>query len=72
VFTADLYGVLDEAVAGLTDPLRQIVQLVDIDNVSVADAAQMLRLDQDDTVDALHRARIHLRGVVDQAVSSGS
>ena len=72
VFTAGLYEVVDHAVAGLADPLRQMVQLVDIDNVSVVDAAQMLRLDQDDAVDALHRARIHLRGVVDRAISFDS
>jgi len=71
VFTADLYRVVDDALAGLADPLRQIVQLVDIDDVTVDDAALMLRLDQDDAVDALHRARVHLRGVVDRAISVG-
>lgn len=72
VFTADLYETVESAIALLDDPLRQMAQLVDIDNVSVSDAAQMLRLDQHDAVDALHRARIHLRGVVDQAISFGT
>lgn len=72
VFTADLYGVVEDAVARLADPLRQIVQLVDIDNVSVAEAARLLRLDRDDAVDALHRARVHLRGVVDRSLTVGS
>lgn len=71
VFTADLYATVESAIAVLGDPLRQMVQLVDIDNVSVITAAQMLRLDQHDAVDALHRARIHLRGVVDQAIGFG-
>lgn len=69
VLTADLYNVVDDAIARLADPLGQLVQLVDIDGVSVVDAAQMLRLDQNDAVDALHRARVHLRGVVDQLVT---
>jgi DNA-directed RNA polymerase specialized sigma24 family protein len=72
VFTADLYKTVESAIAVLQDPLRQMVQLVDIDNVPVLEAAQMLRLDKHDAVDALHRARIHLRGVVDQAISFGT
>lgn len=66
VFTTDLYRVVDGAVARLADPLGQLVQLVDIDDVSLADAAYVLRLDKVDAVDALHRARIHLRGVVNE------
>ncbi len=71
VLTAGLYGVVDDAIAGLPDPLGQLVQLVDIDDVSVPDAAKMLRLDENHAVDALHRARVHLRSVVDQFVTVG-
>ncbi len=71
VLTADLYGIVDDAIARLPDPLRQLVQLVDIDDLSVSDASHALRLDQDDAVDALHRARVHLRGVVDKFVTVG-
>lgn len=71
VLTADLYGNVDDAIARLPAPFRQLVQLVDIDELPVSDAAQALRLDQDDAADALHRARIHLRGVVDQFVTVG-
>ena len=66
MFTTDLYRVVDGAVARLADPLGQLVQLVDINDVSLADAAYVLRLDKVDAVDALHRARIHLRGVVNE------
>lgn len=72
VFTADLYRVVDGAIARLADPLGQLVQLVDIDDVPVADAARMLRLDQNDAVESLHQARLHLRGVVDQYITVGS
>ena len=47
------------------------MQQVDIDDVSVPDAAKMLRLDENHAVDALHRARVHLRSVVDQFVTVG-
>jgi DNA-directed RNA polymerase specialized sigma24 family protein len=70
--TADLYRAVDDAIARMIDPLGQLVQLVDIDDVSVTDAAQMLRLDQNDAVDALHRARVHLRGVVDEFITVGA
>jgi DNA-directed RNA polymerase specialized sigma24 family protein len=69
VLTADLYGVVDDAIARLADPLGQLVQLVDIDDVSVANAAKTLRLDENDAADALHRARVHLRGVVDSVLA---
>ena len=69
--TADLYGIVDDAIARLADPLRQVVQFVDIDGLPVSDAARALRLDEDDAVDALHRARVHLRGVVDRFVTAG-
>ncbi len=72
VFTADLYGVVDDAIGRLPDPLRQLVQFVDIDALSVGYAAQALRLDLDDAVDGLHRARVHLRGIVDQFISVGA
>ena len=71
VLTANLYGIVDDAIARLPDPLRQLVQFVDIDGLPVSDAARALRLDQDDAVDALHGARVHLRGVVDRFVTVG-
>ena len=72
VLTAELYGAVDDALSQLNDPLGQLVQLIDIDGVPLADAAQALRLDENDAVDGLHRARIHLRGVVASLVDVGS
>lgn len=66
VFATDLYGVVDDAIGRLADTLGQLVQLVDVNDVSLVNAAHMLRLDQVDAADALHRARLHLRGVVDE------
>jgi DNA-directed RNA polymerase specialized sigma24 family protein len=69
VLTAEMYGVVNDAIARLADPLGQLVQLVDIDDVSVANAAKTLRLDENDAADALQRARVHLRGVVDSVLA---
>ena len=67
--TTELYGVVDSAIAQLTDPQGQLLQLVDIDGLSVAGAALTLRLDDNEAADALHRARVHLRGIVNEFVT---
>lgn len=63
--TGELYGIVDEALGQLPAPLGQLIQLVDIDQLSLPEAAAALRLSLDDAVSALHRARVHVRGVID-------
>jgi RNA polymerase sigma factor (sigma-70 family) len=67
--TTELYGVVDQALGQLPDPLEQLIQLVDIDQLSVLDAAAALRLSQNDATSALHRARAHVRGAIDAFVA---
>ena len=67
--TTELYGVVDQALDQLPAPLGQLIQLVDIDRLSVADAADALRLSPDDATSALHRARVHVRGAIDGFVA---
>lgn len=66
--SGELYGVVDQALIQLPAPLGQLIQLVDIDQLSLPDAAAALRLSLDDSTTALHRARVHLRGVIDDFV----
>lgn len=70
VLTHDLLAVVDSAIGQLADPLGQLIQLVDVDDVPLMDAAHMLRLDHVDAADALNRARLHLRGVVDEYMAA--
>ncbi len=63
--TDELYGVVEQAITQLPVPLGQLVQLVDIEQLPLAEAASVLRLDSEDAAEALNRARIHVRGAVD-------
>ena len=67
--TTELYGVVDQALDQLPAPLGQLIQLVDIDRLSLADAAAALRLTRDDATSALHRARAHVRGAINEFVA---
>jgi DNA-directed RNA polymerase specialized sigma24 family protein len=67
--TTELYGVVDQALDQLPAPLEQLIQLVDIDQLSLLDAAAVLRLGRDDATLALHRARAHVRGAIDVFVA---
>jgi DNA-directed RNA polymerase specialized sigma24 family protein len=67
--TTELYGVVDQALDQLPAPLGQLIQLVDIDRLSLADAAAALRLTRDDATSALHRARVHVRGAINDFVA---
>ena len=62
--TDELYGAVDRALEQLPAPLSQLVELVDIEQISLPEAASILRLDLDDAVKALNRARIHLHGTI--------
>lgn len=63
--SAELYDVVDQALVQMPTPLGQLIQLVDIDQLSLPEAAAALRLSTGDSTSALHQARVHLRGVID-------
>ncbi len=63
--TGELYGVVEQAITQLPVPLGQLVQLVDIEQLPLTEAASVLRLGSENAAEALNRARIHLRGAVD-------
>lgn len=63
--TTELYGVVDQALDQLPAPLAQLIQLVDIDQLSLPEASAALRLSRDDSTSALNRARVHVRGAID-------
>nr|WP_221383183.1 hypothetical protein [Actinoplanes polyasparticus] len=69
LITAELLDEVDDALDRLPRPAAQVGRLVLIDGFSVEAAAGALRLPVDDTAAALHRARVHLRGVVDSALA---
>lgn len=64
--TDELYGVVERAMTQLPAPLGQLVQLVDVEQLPLMDAASVLRLGSEDAAEALNRARIHVRGAVDE------
>lgn len=67
--TGELYGVVDRAIEKLPVPLGQLVELVDIEQIPLPEAASMLRLGPNDAAQALNRARIHVRGAVDAFIA---
>ncbi|MGI9622034.1 MAG: zf-HC2 domain-containing protein [Acidimicrobiales bacterium] len=62
--TTELYGVVDQALDQLPAPSGQLIQLVDIDQLSLPKAAAALRLSVPDAASALHQARVHVRGAI--------
>lgn len=64
VQTGELFGFVEDAIEQLPAPLGQLVELVDIEQISLFEAASMLRLSPDDAARGLNRARIHVRGAV--------
>ena len=67
--TTELYGVVDRALDQLPPPLGQLIQLVDIDQLSLDEASAALRLSVADSASALHRGRVLLRGAIDDFVT---
>jgi len=67
--TTDLYRVVDHALDQLPPPSGQLIQLVDIDQLSFPEAAAALRLSLPDATSALHQARVHVRGAVNDFVA---
>ena len=70
--TTELYGAVDQALDQLPAPLAQLIQLVDIDQLSLPKAAAALRLSLDDSTSALHRARVHVRGAIDNFIANSA
>lgn len=52
---------VDAALRSLPDKYRQVVQLVDVDGLSYAEAAQLLKVPQGTVMSRLHRARKRIR-----------
>ncbi|MBT2429727.1 sigma-70 family RNA polymerase sigma factor [Streptomyces sp. ISL-112] len=53
--------VVDEALSALPDKHRQVVQLVDVDGLSYAEAAHLLDVPEGTVMSRLHRARKRIR-----------
>lgn len=53
--------VVDSALSGLPDKHRQVVQLVDIDGLTYAEAARLLDVPEGTVMSRLHRARKRIR-----------
>jgi len=58
---AELYQKMDEALAGLSDGLRETFVLRDIEGLSTAQTAEVLDLSETAVKSRLHRARLALR-----------
>lgn len=54
-------GVVDSALSALPDKHRQVVQLVDIDGLTYAEAARLLDVPEGTVMSRLHRARKRIR-----------
>ena len=66
----EVYSVLDSALSELPEPLGELLALVDLQGDSLADSAQVLGLDEPSGTAALARARNHVRGRLDDYLSS--
>jgi DNA-directed RNA polymerase specialized sigma24 family protein len=66
VATIELYGITDAALDDLSATGRRLLTLVDVEGVPVSEAAAGLDLDPRQAAQALNRARIHVRGAIDQ------
>lgn len=58
---------IERALAELTEPFRQVVELVDIDGLSYAEAAEALDIPVGTVMSRLHRARRRMRDRLDRA-----
>jgi len=65
VATIELFGVTDSAIDELPEAGMRLITLVDIEGVSLDDAARALRVSKARGAQALNSARIHVRGAID-------
>lgn len=65
VATIELFEVTDSAIDELPETGMRLITLVDIEGVSLDDAARALRVSNARGAQALNRARIHVRGAID-------
>jgi DNA-directed RNA polymerase specialized sigma24 family protein len=65
VTTIELFGVTDSAIDELPEAGMRLITLVDIEGVSLDDAARALRVNKARAAQALNSARIHVRGAID-------
>lgn len=63
--TDEVYRLVDGALDELPDSLGDLLSLVDLQGQSIDDAADLLSLERNSAVDALGRARNHVRGRLD-------
>jgi DNA-directed RNA polymerase specialized sigma24 family protein len=62
----EVYDVLGEALEEVPEPLGELLTLVDVRGLPVADAARALGLDERSATAVLARARNHIRGRLDK------
>ena len=65
VATIELFGVTDSAIDELPEAGMRLITLVDIEGVSLDNAALALRVSKARAAQALNSARIHVRGAID-------
>lgn len=65
VATIELFGVTDSAIDELPEAGMRLITLVDIEGVSLDNAARALRVSKTGAAQALNNARIHVRGAID-------
>jgi DNA-directed RNA polymerase specialized sigma24 family protein len=70
VATIELYGVTDSAIDELPDVGMRLITLVDIEGVSLEDAARGLRVSKERAAQELNRGRIHVRGAIDNYLNT--
>ena len=58
---------IEKALAELDEPFRRVVELVDIDGLSYAEAAEVLGVPAGTVMSRLHRARTRIRDRLDRA-----
>ncbi|MGE0304638.1 MAG: RNA polymerase sigma factor [Acidimicrobiia bacterium] len=58
---------LERALAGLDEPFRRVVQLVDVEGLSYAEAAEALGIPAGTVMSRLHRSRSRMRDRLEQA-----
>jgi DNA-directed RNA polymerase specialized sigma24 family protein len=68
--TIELFEVTDSAIDGLPEVERRLITLVDIESVPLEDAARALRVGKERAAQGLNNARIHVRGAIDEYLSS--
>jgi len=68
---AEMRAALDRAIAALPDIYRSVILLRDIEELSTAEAAQILDINEQAVKMRLHRARLAVRNSLDEFLKSG-